>query len=224
MVSGSSSKSATPTYHCNELVRLDKETLARFGRFRVPAMLWDTFSRYACWVEPAIVNEWINLMGSWEARYSSEAYHKALQWVEGRRDTSVVRKLVEQQLSTGPVECVWTAKDLSRSRYDIDHCFPWSRWNNNDLWNLLPASHTANAAKSEKLPADSLLKQARPRVIEWWEHAIVGTEREQQFYSEAEAALPLLGENRTPDGVFEGMLQQRLRLKTNLQLAEWLGL
>jgi len=207
----------------NEAVRLDKETLARFGRFRVPATLWDTFSRYACWVEPAIVNEWINLMGSWEARYTTETYHQALQWVEGRRDTTVVRKLVEQQLSAGSVECVWTARDLSRSRYDIDHCFPWSRWNNNDLWNLLPASHTANAAKSEKLPADSLLKQARPRVIEWWEHAIIGTEREQQFFSEAEAALPLLGESRTVDSVFEGMLQQRLRLKTNLQLAEWLG-
>lgn len=208
----------------NEAVRLDKETLARFGRFRVPATLWDTFSRYACWVEPAIVNEWINLMGSWEARYTTETYHQALQWVEGRRDTSVVRKLVEQQLSARPVECVWTARNLSHIRYDIDHCFPWSRWNNNDLWNLLPASHTANAAKSEKLPADSLLKQARPRVIEWWAQVIIGTEREPQFFSEAEASLPLLGASRAVDSVFEGMLQQRLRLKTNLQLAEWLGM
>ena len=126
----------------------------------------------------------------------NETYHQALQWVEGRRDTTVVRKLVEEQLSAGSVECVWTARNLARTRYDIDHCFPWSRWNNNDLWNLLPASHTANAAKSEKLPADSLLKQARPRVIEWWEHAIIGTEREQ-FFSEAEAALPLLGRLRS---------------------------
>ena len=208
----------------DEAVRLDKATLARFGRFRVPAMLWDTFSRYACWVEPAIVNEWINLMGSFEARYSTETYHQALQWVEGRRDTSVVRKLVEQQISTGRVECVWTAKNLSRAHYDIDHCFPWSRWNNNDLWNLLPTSSKANAEKSGKLPADSLLKQARPRVLEWWRHAIIGTGREQQFFSEAEAALPLLGQSLTTDSVFEGMLQQRLRLKTNLQLAEWLGI
>lgn len=204
--------------------RLDRDTLARFGRFRVPAMLWDTFSRYACWVEPAIVNEWMNLMGSWEARYSTEIYHHALQWAEGRRDTALVRKLVEQQLSTGQVECVWTARNLKTLRYDIDHCFPWSRWNNNDLWNLLPASSSANAVKSEKLPADSLLKQARPRIVDWWEHAIIGTDRESQFFCEAEASLPLLGSSSTVDRVFEGMLQQRLRLKTNLQLAEWLGL
>jgi SAM-dependent methyltransferase len=207
----------------NESIRLDKETLARFGTFRIPSMLWDTLSRYACWVEPAIVNEWINLMNGWEARYSTEVYHRALQWAEGRRDTTLVRNLVEHQLSVGSVECVWTAKDLSRNRYEVDHCFPWSRWNNNDLWNLLPATQQANAVKSEKLPADFLLKQARPRVVDWWENAIIGTEREQQFYSEAEAALPMLGEHRTLDAVFEGMLQQRLRLKTNLRLVEWLG-
>lgn len=204
--------------------RLDRDTLARFGRFRVPAMLWDTFSRYACWVEPAIVNEWVNLMGSWEARYSTEIYHHALQWAEGRRDTALVRKLVEQQISSRRVECVWTARNLKTQRYDIDHCFPWSRWSNNDLWNLLPASSPANAAKSEKLPADSLLKQVRPRIIDWWEHAIMGTDREPQFFCEAEAALPLLGASPTVDSVFEGVLQQRLRLKTNLQLAEWLGM
>lgn len=206
-----------------EPVTLDRETLARFGVFRVPAMLWDTFSRYACWVEPVIVNEWVNLMSGWEVRYSTEIYHKALQWAEGRRDTSLMRKLVEQQLAEGRVECVWTARNLSQQRYDIDHCFPWSRWSNNDLWNLLPASQTANAAKSEKLPADALLKQARPRVTEWWERAVIGTEIEPRFFAEAEAALPLLGESRSVDSVFEGMLQQRLRLKTNLQLAEWLG-
>ncbi|KAA0874025.1 methyltransferase domain-containing protein [Nitrincola tapanii] len=208
----------------HEAVRLDKETLAQFGTFRVPSMLWDTFSRYACWIEPAIVNEWINLMSGWEARYSIETYHKALQWSEGRRDTTLVRKLVEHQLSVGSVECVWTARDLSRNRYDIDHCFPWSRWNNNDLWNLLPATQSANAAKSEKLPADFLLKQARPRVMNWWENAIMGTEREQQFFAEAEVALPMLGENHKVEAVFEGMLQQRLRLKTNLRLVEWLGM
>lgn len=205
-------------------VRLDRDTLARFGVFRVPASLWDTLSRYACWVEPAIVNEWTSLMGSWEARYSSESYHQALAWSEGRRDTSLVRRLVEQQLAQGSVDCVWTAQRLSSSAYDIDHCFPWSRWSNNDLWNLLPASQRANTAKSEKLPSDVLLKSSRPRVIHWWEQALLGDDLQARFFAEAEAALPLVGEARSLDSVFEGMLQQRLRLKTNLQLAEWMGL
>lgn len=208
----------------NESARLDKKTLSQFGRFRVPAFLWDAFSRYGCWIEPAIVNEWIGLMANWEVRYSMDVYHQGLQWVEGRRDTSVVRQLVDQQLQSGSVECVWTARNLKDKRFDVDHCFPWSRWQNNDLWNLMPSTQTANAAKSEKLPADSLLKQARPRVLSWWDQAILGTEREGQFFSEAEAALPLLGQDRSSEAVFECVLQQRLRLKTNLQLAEWLGM
>jgi hypothetical protein len=52
---------------------------------------------------------------------------------------------------------------------------------------------------------------------------MLGSVREEQYFSEAEGALPLLGQNRTVESVFEGLLQQRLRLKTNLQLAEWLG-
>jgi hypothetical protein len=87
----------------------------------------------------------------------------------------------------------------------------------------MPTTQSANASKSEKLPADFLLKQSRQRVVNWWDQAILGSVREEQFFSEAEAALPLLGQDRTVEGVFEGMLQQRLRLKTNLQLAEWLG-
>ncbi|HEV8078014.1 MAG TPA: HNH endonuclease domain-containing protein, partial [Marinobacter sp.] len=207
----------------DEPARLDKATLSRFGTFRVPSFLWDAFSRYACWIEPAIVNEWVGLMSGWDVRYSMDVYHQGLQWVEGRRDTSKVRQLVEQQLQTGKVECIWTARNLKDKRFDVDHCFPWSRWQNNDLWNLMPTTSSANASKSEKLPADSLLKQSRHRVLNWWEQAILGSVREEQFFSEAEAALPLLGQNRTVEGIFEGMLQQRLRLKTNLQLAEWLG-
>ena len=50
------------------------------------------------------MNEWVNLMGSWEVRYSTEVYHQALVWAEGRRDTALMRKLVDQQLARGAVE------------------------------------------------------------------------------------------------------------------------
>ncbi|MCL7744287.1 methyltransferase domain-containing protein [Guyparkeria hydrothermalis] len=207
-----------------QAVRLDRETLARFGRFRVPASLWDTFSRYACWVEPAIVNEWVNLMQDWDISHSADECRHALSWSEGRRDTSLTRRMIESQLKSGKVECVWTGSDLRRKRHDIDHCFPWSRWSNNDLWNLMPSSATANAKKAEKLPADSLLKESRGRILDWWDAAIIGTEREDQFYAEAESSLPLLNRGASIESVFEAMLRQRLRLKTNLQLAEWMGL
>lgn len=204
---------------------LDRDELSRFGVFRVPAQLWDCCSRYACWLEPAIVNEWNGLMQSYEVRYSTDAFHSALQWEEGRRNTNQIRSLVEDRLNKQEdVRCVWTSTELTAHSYDIDHCFPWSRWSNNDLWNLMPATALANARKSEKLPAATLLYAARDRILGWWADAYTGTHRADQFFIEAEAALPTLGERRSLDAVFDGVVHQRMRLKMNQQLAEWFGL
>lgn len=206
-------------------VILDRETLSRFGSFRVPALLWDCFSRYACWLEPAINNEWIRLMQSYETRYDTESFYRAMRWEEGYRDTREIRALVEERIQQHqPVHCVWTASNLHRSRYDIDHCFPWSRCNNNDLWNLLPSTQRANSDKGEKLPSAPVLQHARPRIVEWWEKAFMGTRREQQFYTEADAALPMLNGIEDLNAVFDGMVHQRIKLRMNQQLAEWHGL
>lgn len=209
----------------SKVFRLDAETLSEFGVFRVPALLWDCFSRFACWLEPAIVNEWENLMPRFDGvRYDTSSYRAALAWQEGKRDTRVVRSLVDTLVKQGrDIHCVWSDRSLRRRHYQVDHCFPWARWSNNDLWNLMPATLQANAAKSEKLPAAPLMQVARPRIISWWEHAYLLPEYQDQFFAEAEAALPLVRQHHSLDAVFEGMLQQRLRLKMNQQLAEWLG-
>lgn len=206
-------------------VRLNRELLARFGRFRVPAALWDCCSRYACWLEPAIVNEWADLMRGYQVSYGDTDPAAALRWEDGRRDTTLIRRLVDEKVSAGRhVHCVWTNSDLRWRAYDIDHCFPWSRWSNNDLWNLLPAAVAANSSKREKLPAASLLEASRPQILEWWDGAYLGTAREEQFFTEAQAALPMLAESPDLQTVFEGVARQRMRLKINQQLAEWYGL
>lgn len=204
---------------------LDRETLSRFGRFRVPAALWDCCSRYACWLEPAIVNEWADLMQTYNGvRYSGDIFHTALRWEDGRRDTTPVRRLVEQRVQDRhDIRCIWSDTSLLRRAYDVDHCFPWSRWSNNDLWNLLPTTTEANARKGEKIPAASLLQDSRDRMLQWWDEAFVGTDGEQQFFTEAEAALPMLTQRHNIESLFEGVAHQRMRLKMNQQLAEWLA-
>lgn len=204
---------------------LDRDVLARFGTFRIPSLLWDCCSRYACWLEPAIVNEWAALMQTYEVRYNTDVFLTALRWEEGRRDTSRVRVLVEHRIRKHQdVHCIWTNRGLTHRRYDIDHCFPWSRWSNNDLWNLMPTTTQANAAKAEKLPSATLLQASRGRILQWWDDAFIGTERERQFLTEARAALPIAGDGEDLNGVFEGVVHQRMRLKMNQQLMEWFGL
>ncbi|MXW48305.1 MAG: methyltransferase domain-containing protein [Gammaproteobacteria bacterium] len=45
-------------------VRIDKNFLWAFGTFSVPVHVWQAMSRYAPWIEPAVVNEWIEVMRS----------------------------------------------------------------------------------------------------------------------------------------------------------------
>lgn len=205
--------------------RLDYESLLSFGVFRVPALIWDCCSRYACWLDPAIVNEWERLMlGYMGVGYASGGVRMGLQWDEGKRDTTIVRGVVDGLIAQGDsVRCVWSDVNLKRQHYQVDHCFPWSRWENNDLWNLMPTSVIANSAKSEKLPAGPLMQDSRERILHWWQQAYLVDARRETFYAEAQAALPLVRQSQSLDAVFEGMMQQRLRLKMNQQLTEWLG-
>ena len=206
-------------------VRLDRETLSRFGVFHIPRPIWDCASRYACWLEPAIVNEWFELMGRYEMRYRSEPTREALRWREPIRQTDAVRALIESRLGERPrPQCAWTAAPLRSDRYEVDHCLPWTHWSNNDLWNLLPATRRANREKRDRLPAARLLGDARDRILEWWETSYLQTERRAQFTVEAEAALPMVEDASRPEAVFEGLQHQRRRLKQNQQIAEWMGL
>ncbi len=205
--------------------QLTRESLRRFGTLRVPAAIWQTMGQYACWLDPAIVNEWVRLMRGYQVRYDEGTFRHALVWEEGRRFTGDVRQRAEGLMKAGfDMHCVWTDRSLVHKQFEIDHCFPWSRWGNNDLWNLLPVSLPANSQKGDKLPAAPLLHQRRNRIEEWWQEAYLNSESRDRFLIEADAALPLFdGEKDKLDRLFEAVLHQRARLKANQQLSEWLG-
>ena len=205
--------------------RIDKESLSQFGVFKVPVEVWQCMGQYACWLEPVIVNEWVKLMQGFQTLYDDTVYYKSLQWDEGRRDTQPVRSRVQQLQQSGEIiHCVWTDKRLRNEHYEIDHCFPWSRWFNNDLWNLMPASVKANGEKSEKLPSAPLLHHSRERITDWWNSAYMNSSMNERFLMEAEAALPLVSDGTSDLAIiFEAVMHQRARLKANQQLVEWNG-
>ncbi len=205
--------------------RIDKESLSQFGVFKVPVEVWQCMGQYACWLEPVIVNEWVKLMQGFQTLYDDTVYYKSLQWDEGRRDTQPVRSRVQQLQQSGEIiHCVWTDKRLRNEHYEIDHCFPWRRWFNNDLWNMMTASVKANGEKSEKLPSAPLLHHSRERITDWWNSAYMNSNMNERFLMEAEAALPLVSDGTSDLAIiFEAVMHQRARLKANQQLVEWNG-
>ncbi|MEP1448933.1 MAG: class I SAM-dependent methyltransferase [Paraglaciecola sp.] len=157
---------------------LDLQTLEQWGEFSLPESTWLAFNRYACWIEPVLVSEWVKTMASYAgnqhyAAAENQYYlQQALNWLEPKRTTTEVRTRFEQVKQQTPelAQCVWSAKSLNK-QYDIDHSMPFARWPNNDLWNLLPTDCKINNQKSDRLPTEQKLKDAKERIQHWWQQA-----------------------------------------------------
>jgi len=211
-------------------IKLDLDFLSKFGTFKVPSKLWDAMNQYACWIEPAILNEWCTLMSAYENKYQKQRtldeYLQALSWLDKDHNTMEVRKIVENMKDKGKrIFCVWTGDRLPRD-YHIDHCFPFAHWPNNDFWNLLPSHPKVNNRKSDKLPSAFLLSKAKDLILEWWDEAYNQKSTFNRFITEATASLPIIKQwptERDLDLIFSGIQNQRMRLKTYQQLAEWDG-
>ncbi len=208
---------------------LDAAGLWSLGSLRVPGAIWEAMRRYACWIEPAINLEWARLMRRYDGERAQPlgAYLDALAWPEHARSTEEARRLVEALRAQGQAPaCVWTGRRLGAT-YQIDHCLPFARWPNNDLWNLLPASQQANSAKGDRLPSLDLLRDAEARILAWWERAyLVEASRRARFEAQARASLPALRNTPgalDPADVLGGLHLQRRRLQVDQQLPEWSG-
>jgi hypothetical protein len=237
---------ASKTVKAKDSIFLDLQTLEQWGEFSLPESTWLAFNRYACWIEPVLVNEWVKTMASYagNAQYKApENQYKlaqALNWEEPKRTIVDVRKRFELIQNALPkdqqIQCVWSAKSL-KQQYGIDHSMPFARWPNNDLWNLLPTDSQVNNQKSDRLPTEQKLKVAKERIQHWWQVAWLDDEfktlepsdflnnkknQSQRFFAEANIALPgLNSDNSSVDDLFEALVMQRGRLKEMQQLREW---
>ncbi len=229
---------ASKRVKAKDSIFLDLQTLEQWGEFSLPESTWLTFNRYSCWIEPVLVSEWVKTMAGYSgnSQYKSPEsqyyLYQALNWEEPKRTTTEVRKRFEQlQLSSTKSEqinCIWSDKSL-KNKYEIDHSMPFSRWPNNDLWNLLPTDSTVNNQKSDRLPTEQKFKEAKERMQNWWQAAWLydetstkTTDNQRRFFAEANIALPgLNSDNSSVDDLFEALIVQRGRLKEMQQLREW---
>lgn len=217
------------TQHPQELV-LNSDYLFSFGSVRIPYELWQSSQKFGAWIEPAIIAEWKVLMKRYAQSQGRvlepELIDKALVWSEPKRDTALSRDRALNLHRDGVIRhCVWSGKKLSSNSIDIDHCFPYSAWPCDDLWNLLPTSRTVNQnSKREKLPSLLRLNDARERILNWWDCAYLQDKVsiQDQFFTEVAASLRLdLALSQDLDEVFDSVSLQQTQLKFNQQIPEW---
>ena len=203
-------------------ITLDLEFLKAVGTLRVPRHVWDSLARHASWIEPSILSRWVELLENYDGTASPGAYRDTLSWPNIEHSTREVRNLATRLRESGePLYCVWSGKRLGDG-YDIDHCFPFKHWPNNHLWNLLPTTPQLNAKKSDRLPSARQVEKAAKRIEDWWHRAYQQTDYETRFCEEARAALPLQSDSDAAlSDILTGLRRQRVRLRTDQQIAEW---
>lgn len=211
-------------------VRLDGAYLFSFGTMLVPRHLWRAFQRFDVWIEPSLTAEWKRLIGGYAFRQdrnvAPETIDRALVWSDPERDVKVARQRALQLLEARQLHCVWTGRRLSPDSLDIDHCFPWSAWPCEDLWNLMPSHRQTNQRdKRERLPGIGLLRDSQERIVEWWNDSYLSAKTTllpERFIIEAQATLPTLGPaNVSPEDVFLAVTLQQARLRHDQQVPVW---
>ena len=210
---------------------IDEPFLRSYGEMLVPSTIWRALQRYAVWIEPALVEEWLRLMAGY-AQSQGRSLERdravaAMAWSDPGRNVRPARNEAERVLSSGNLHCVWSGRSLSSGDLDIDHCLPWSAWPCSDLWNLMPANRSVNShQKRERLPTVGLMRTCQDRIMGWWEAAYRGAAPaiQERFVHEATATLPALhGGKADLDSLFEAMLAQRSRLRVDQRVPEWPG-
>ncbi len=128
--------------------------------------IWREFCLAGHWIKDALILRWAELTSQitkGEVK-PSEVIDLLLTVPIEERDVAAARKVYDALDSR---VCVWSDAPLL-SKYEVDHVLPFSLWQNNELWNLLPAHPKVNRDKKDKLPEKRLLEVRMPVILDYW--------------------------------------------------------
>ena len=136
-------------------------------------------------IEPDVLAVWKEMKKGYAKSQNrsldTEKVEDALVWSEPDRTTAISRNRAKNLFEKGlALHCVWSGRKLTIDKFDIDHCFSFSAWPCDDLWNLMPSSRRVNQnGKRDKLPGLFAFNESRERIMEWWESCMCKGKRDQ---------------------------------------------
>ena len=159
---------------------------------RLSTSIWRELSLVGHWIQDAVILRWAELTSEISKKQlrPSEAIELLLTVPIPERVVADAKTVYKALVG---LQCTWTGATIGKG-LAVDHVIPFSLWHNNDLWNLVPTSPKANAAKRDKLPTRELLVRRRDQIIGYWE--IVREARTSRFDHEAAR---IAGQLRMPD-------------------------
>lgn len=151
-----------------------KMVIKEFGTFSIPTEYYETLKILGSYVsgDASILNKW--------ARFTVNAdpeghvtYEKIMRVLTTQhvtdRNVKDAEKLYKKLQNEEVLTCTWSDKRISkRSKMNVDHLIPFSLTRNNDLWNLLPTTMTANQRKKAKVPTPKVLQEKKKHIMYYW--------------------------------------------------------
>jgi len=142
----------------------------------VDEALWREIALMSHWIRDSLLVRWAELTARLadvmpdesrsRAKVMEQALHVLLAPAAAGRDTALAREAFSG-LPLAERRCVWTGRSLRRG-FEVDHVIPFALWQNNDLWNLLPAARAVNNAKRDRLPDRRLLRVRQSAIQDCW--------------------------------------------------------
>ena len=153
----------------------------RIGGIVMSFDLWQELSLMGPWIREATILRWSELTTVPSKRVipTGDVINLLIRDVSPLRNVSDSRSLFK---GMSDLTCVWTGAPIGRRKWDVDHAIPYSLWRNNDLWNLFPATSTANNSKRDSLPTRRLVAARRKPIQKTWE--MVAQKWPTRFFTE----------------------------------------
>ena len=202
--------------------------IQKFGRFSIPLEYFKVFNILGGFIlgDQSILMQWAEFTEKFTDKRPtfSEIYNLLNQEPTTERQVQKIRNYYEKiLLDQGELKCTWSGKLItSDNQLHIDHMIPFSKWKNNDLWNLVPTHNSVNNKKKDRIPSLTLLEERKPNIIEHW--LKVEAKYPQQFISEIK--LSLVGYIKTEDLIdtaFSSLIDKANSLINSRKYLYWDG-
>lgn len=188
----------------------------------VAAELWQAFRDVSLWVEALCIHEW-SLFTERVAENAPRgvAYALLTERPQNRLPLHWERNRVDLLLAEGvPFTCPWTGRPLAAGDYDLDHVVPVSVHPFHELWNLVPAdSHFNQHRKRARLPGDTALRRAEPRLAATYASYARAAELDRAL--RADVALRFARAVPGPDGVARAVVDLVTNIADTRNLARF---
>ena len=150
--------------------------LEGFGKFPIPVDYYHVFNLLGGFIigDRSLYVQWAKKTEVFTSQHPnfSEIQSLLIEQPIRKRQVTKVRNYYENAIKkNGEIKCTLSGKTIyALEDLHIDHLLPYSKYKNNDLWNLVPSLSKENSKKTDRIPSQAILNKRKNLLFRHWEN------------------------------------------------------